>query len=546
MNPDERRQLIDAALEGDISEADFLSLEAEMTVDPIARQEYYEQLSLTVLLEVEAEAEERNETPNVVVSVSRAALALRHWKQAFVAAATAALVMLAVIGWLVVTSQPGDNIASNSQSTTVAPVEELVTGFAVVAGQSDAIWRSGEVYPNGSLLPHGLLQLDSGIVHLELFSGVTVVVEGNAEFSVLSPMEISVAAGTVRAHVPEPAHGFRVNTAEGEIVDLGTDFAVNVTNGQSEIHVLEGEIEWHPHEHEMLTMEKGRALRWSSSGESTEISADNRQFVGALELRRRLESTRDALRQNWIESSEEIRQDPRLLAFYQTGLVDRWDRQLPNLAIAHDHVAGEGAIVAAARSTDRWGQPDGALDFSPTGSRIRLSVPGQHRSLTLICWVKINSLDRWYNSLFLTDGHELNEPHWQIMDDGRLFFSVKKRDQWDSSKGEKDKHIFYSPRFWNSSLSGQWLMIATVYDVDARRVTHFLNGQPLSQEEIPDDYLVEQVKIGNASLCNWGLPERNEPRFAVRNLNGSMDEFALFSAALSPDEIAELYEKGKP
>ena len=62
------------------------------------------------------------------------------------------------------------------------------------------------------------------------------------------------------------------------------------------------------------------------------------------------------------------------------------------------------------------------------------------RSLTLLTWVKINSLDRWYNSLFLTDGAKLNQPHWQIMDDGRLFFSVKKREGSDAKKGEKDKH----------------------------------------------------------------------------------------------------------
>jgi hypothetical protein len=89
-------------------------------------------------------------------------------------------------------------------------------------------------------------------------------------------------------------------------------------------------------------------------------------------------------------------------------------------------------------------------------------------------------------------------------------------------------------------------MIATVYDVDARSVTHYLNGQQLSVELIPEEYLVQTVSIGSASLCNWGLPERDEPRFAVRNLNGSLDEFALFKAALSAEEIRKLYDDGNP
>ncbi|MEO8270637.1 MAG: hypothetical protein ABI557_13020, partial [Aureliella sp.] len=59
--------------------------------------------------------------------------------------------------------------------------------------------------------------------------------------------------------------------------------------------------------------------------------------------------------------------------------------------------------------TDRWGRNDSALDFSPIGSRVRVEVPGSHHGLTLNCWVKINSIDRWYSSLFLTDGHDDGE-----------------------------------------------------------------------------------------------------------------------------------------
>jgi hypothetical protein len=90
-------------------------------------------------------------------------------------------------------------------------------------------------------------------------------------------------------------------------------------------------------------------------------------------------------------------------------------------------------------------------------------------------------------------------------------------------------------------------MIATTYDVDARKVTHFLNGRVLSEETIPEEYLVENVTIGAASLGNWSEPVyRTDPHFAVRNLNGSMDEFAMFAAALTAEEIAGIYDHGKP
>lgn len=538
MTPKDRSNLIEQLLDGEISEADFLRLEAELTVDAAARQEYYDRVALSVLLEAES-ATRQDSLPQAPTRRPRTTIPLTRF--GFAVAVAAAIAMMLTIGYLSVFRNNNDRIAD-----ITPPMEQEASGYAVIAGQSEATWRDGQFLPNGSLVPEGQLHLASGIVQLELFSGVTVIIEGDAEFSLLSPMEMSVARGNVRARVPEPAHGFRIQTRDGQVVDLGTDFAVSVTAEQSEVHVLEGEVEWHPRLSNKKVMREGKAVRRSLAGVETEIEADTDRFIGAEQLRERLQETREAKRRSWQEFSTNLRTDPRLVAFYQTGSADATSRFIKNLASTRSRSAGDGAVVAASRSADRWDRPAGALDFSPTGSRVRMSIPGDYHSLTFLCWVKINSLDRWYNSLFLTDGHDQNEPHWQIMDDGRLFFSVKKRDKWDVSKGEKDKHVYYSPSFWNNSLSGQWLMIATTYDIDARLVKHYVNGKQLSVETIPDEYVVENVVIGNASLCNWGLPERDEPRFAVRNLNGSMDEFAMFSAALSETEIREIYKRGRP
>ena len=109
----------------------------------------------------------------------------------------------------------------------------------MLAGQADAVWSNEAALADGALLPAGSLSLASGVAQIELFSGVTVIVEGAAEFEIISPMEMSVTRGKVRARVPEPAHGFRIHTAEGEVVDLGTEFALNVSPTQAEVHVLD-------------------------------------------------------------------------------------------------------------------------------------------------------------------------------------------------------------------------------------------------------------------------------------------------------------------
>lgn len=538
MNQQELRRLIDALLDGEITEADFLLLEAELSVDAELRREYIDRVKLDMLLETEltgapvgSPPEYRNPRPRLV----------HRWWLPVVAACTAVAVTALI---MVSSTRRGQAPTSIARADSDAAAEKQAAGYGVIVGQDGAAWRHGGRPASGALIPTGDLSLSAGVLQLELFSGVSLVVEAPAEFSVQSPMHMVVHGGKISAHVPEPAHGFRISTRDGEVVDLGTDFAVDVTSEHSELHVLDGEVELQSRGKATRRLTMGQGVRMSRLGH-TDLPADGQRFLGHDDLAGRLESAMRSKRSNWVDWTEQLRGDSRVVALYQTGVSPSSGRHIPNRANASSR-ASEGAIVAATRATDRWQYRDGALNFSPTGSRVRLTIPGRHRSISLMCWVKINSLDRWYNSLFLTDGHEQGEPHWQIMDDGRLFFSVKKRDKWDASKGEKDKHVFFSPSFWNTSLSGQWLMIATVYDVDRKRVTHFLNGDVLSEESIPDEYLVEQVQIGNASICNWSLPERGEPRFAVRNLNGSLDEFVLFSAALSQEEVKELYTHGKP
>ncbi len=258
----------------------------------------------------------------------------------------------------------------------------------------------------------------------------------------------------------------------GEVVDLGTQFAVNVNTDGTEVHVLDGEVEWHPYGAPSQRMQQGEAARLMQDGQAAHFAAATGDFVDPLAFREHLQARQESRSEHWQRRSQELQDDPRLVAYFQVAPTDLSARRLQNLAAAREETGSEGAVVAAAPAANRWGQAASALDFSPTGSRVRLSIPGEHRSLTLLCWVRINSLDRWYNSLFLTDGHDLHEPHWQIMDDGRLFFSVKKTGRLGPvQKGRRTSTSSIRHRSGRSRLSGQWLMIATVYDVDARQVT---------------------------------------------------------------------------
>ncbi len=51
-------------------------------------------------------------------------------------------------------------------------------------------------------------------------------------------------------------------------------------------------------------------------------------------------------------------------------------------------------------------------------------VPGTYRSLTFAAWLRIEGIERRFNSLLLTDGFEAGEVHGQITGLGQLGFSV--------------------------------------------------------------------------------------------------------------------------
>ena len=72
-------------------------------------------------------------------------------------------------------------------------------------------------------------------------------------------------------------------------------------------------------------------------------------------------------------------------------------------------------------------------------------------------------------------------------------------------------------------------------------------GKRIYDEEIRPIFKVDQLRIGNGEIGNWGLPsrDRDDPVFAIRNLNGRMDEMAIFDAALQDEEIAELFEDSR-
>ena len=164
-------------------------------------------------------------------------------------------------------------------------------------------------------------------------------------------------------------------------------------------------------------------------------------------------------------------------------------------------------------------------------------VPGEFDSLTLSAWVRVKGLDRQFNSLFMCDGFELGAIHWLIRNDGVLSLAVK-------GPVSGNSEIIVSPPVLTLDKFGMWTHLAAVIDGKTRKVVHYVNGLPVASHTLR---LGRPFRIGPAELGNWNAESGPNPKPSlIRNLSGSLDEFELFSRALTDAEMHDLYTEGKP
>ena len=430
-----------------------------------------------------------------------------------------------------------EGVAQHSVSS-----EATSHGVALVTRLVDIEWSENQaVLDVGEAIVPGRFAIDSGFAQIEFFCGATVIIEGPAELELKSPTLARMVSGRLRAQVPPAARGFSLEVEDMKVVDLGTEFGLSMSSGGADVQVFDGVVELHQPDQEIVKLTAGDAVARNEDGQIRGIEMRPEHFLDIATLDSHDQGQKVERYERWKRWSLEVRSDPRLMAYYAFDQVGGWRRRLGS-SVEPTNSELDGAIVGARHVPGRW-PTKGSLEFRKPGDRVRVHIPGEFGSLTFACWVRIDSLDRWFNSLFLTDNYNEGEPHWQILDSGQMYFSVRPVER--ETGGPKDFKVL-SPPFWNPSLSGKWLHLAATFDLESGRVAHYLNGELLHEEVIPRAQLPAMTRIGTASIGNWSIPTRSDAPFAVRNLNGSIDEFAIFSDALSADEIQDMHKNGRP
>ena len=134
----------------------------------------------------------------------------------------------------------------------------------------DAVWSEGTAAPahQSPLAAGQRLSLASGCIEVSFDSGAVTVVEGPAIFEVQSSKQGFLGQGRAVARVPQSAKGFAIETDSVRVVDLGTEFGIEVDASQNtEIHVLTGVVEAYVPRRATaapIRVESNRGLRYDS------------------------------------------------------------------------------------------------------------------------------------------------------------------------------------------------------------------------------------------------------------------------------------------
>jgi ferric-dicitrate binding protein FerR (iron transport regulator) len=526
-----------AVCHGSASEEQARALNELLRGDLAARDDYILRLEIHSRLASEPDlfvaVNEANEasSPGGATTLPQNGLPLQSPRRVRVrklswALALAACVALLATGWWGLHGwRQGERKGATSKS--VAMLNHVV----------DAEWAQGQGAPRlGAPLEPGWLRLKSGLAQVVFYSGARVVIEGPTELQLISPGEASCRRGRLTAEVPSQAKGFRVGTPQMNVTDLGTAFGIEVGAQRTELHVFKGSVEFQPEGGApKQNLQEGAGAIAESSRATRLITARPEAFASLFELQAK-STAAEALRYDqWRAASRKLNQDPSLLIHFNFDQAEPSNWRLHNASLRND-VVPNATIVGCQWIEGRW--PDKqALEFGSVSDRVRLSVPGEFESLSVAAWIRVQGLDRQFNSLFMSDGFEAGTIHWLIRKDGVLGLTVV-------GPAPGKYQIVASPPVLTLDQFGMWLHLAVVLDGNAKRVVHYVNGQPVGEKPLK---ISPPFRVGAAELGNWnasGFPG-NDPTL-IRNFSGAVDEFCLFSRALNADEIRALHSAGKP
>ncbi|HEX6962197.1 MAG TPA: FecR family protein [Lacipirellula sp.] len=274
--PDRIHQLAIRQLEGTLSDDQRAELAALLTSDAEARRVYLAHMQDTASLRWMFSGRlSRKTAVTLAAHGPEGVKAARKRRTAWLALATgAALAFLAALPFLW------------SQREYVATITDV----------TDVEWASadGAHRPLARVAAGEEFEFTAGTLELAFDTYAKVQIFGPAKFTVCDSKSIDCTRGRVTTHVEEGGKGFTIQTPKARIVDLGTEFGVDISEmGDTQVVVFQGSVDLTkaaPDSEKHLadanqwtrTLEQGDALLLDHTGETQRVmSVKRRDFFPA-------------------------------------------------------------------------------------------------------------------------------------------------------------------------------------------------------------------------------------------------------------------------
>ena len=480
----------------------------------------------------------------------------RSWWSSPMLAAAAVVVLLGIIVWVNPFARDRQELAERSPALTNAVPQ--IPAVAVLSRTVNAQWDGASTnLSEGTELAIGSLQLRSGTVQLDFFSGARLVIVGPAELEIRAERTAHLARGIATCEVDERGRGFQLSAPGLQVVDLGTAFGLRVLDvARPEVQVLDGKVGVALAGGGRFTeLGKGQSLQLASGAfVPTEFTPE--KFPRSTDLRRS-EVVETARRFSaWQQQAAALDRDPSVLAHFTFDNPEAdYGGSARNLATSPER-GTDGMVIGARKTEGRW--PDKhALEFRGRGDRVLLRVPGAHSSLTYGAWVRVDAYQQGVTALLVTEGARrwqgldggatavaLTETpytplRWELRDDGQLALNWQRSAKVDG----KSWHIHWADAALPADRLGAWTFLAAVVDGERGEVIHYVNGREVARHpaKIETPFALTRMSLGNLSSTDA------EAKAGIRyGFYGLMDEVFVASRAFKTEEIQRLHNAGRP
>ncbi len=409
------------------------------------------------------------------------------------------------------------------------PVSQPV---ATLTDMTHAVWSAGDDDLSkgrqiGAGNWHELLQ---GFAEITFDNGAVVTLESPVSFMCQSAGSMYVESGKLFTKVSPRAVGFTIDTPHSKIIDLGTEFGINVDKKVCDVQVHKGLVRLYAQPEDEQTPGEHRQVK---AGQACSVKADSRKISRIqydvsryqTSLPSAYEAAVRAKKPVYYWNFEGSRQDP---------LKNMMNTDYGSSIYPSSVQFTDGPVLEEKRDNQAIVLSDIPIEISDT---VIKQLGKNNKDYTYIVWVRPDAVLRKSGSNIITTAVEKNgkiSSCRQI----RLNSNGKFQDSFGKGKAETSGWVISK----TVAQPGQWYMVAVVANGYKKKL--FVNG--VNEVSNPHSHGVGENARNSQHKYYFGyvsdklgnvMGTKHRPPF-----EGAIDEVAIFDRALTDKEIKKLYK----